>query len=407
MKNFSVNHSNLTQCYQQILLIVTFIVSISGFSVKAETSTKIANGIYLKLDDVASSTLTSTQKNSLVKNINIITQKTKKLLTNFPESLSIHISIVDNNLENVDGIIGIAETNSLISIEISKTYSGGIDKIISNGFKNTLYHELHHITRGWTINENKFGPSIAIAAVNEGLATVFAEKYSQYSEAWSQTPDNIDSWVKEVLDLPVNAPYNIWMMGAHPDGRNYIGYKVGKYIVQEAIKQSKHSIVTLSQYSPFEILKFSGLIDHHAASLEKLGDFYAISENEVHAVNTYQLALTVTAKEDEPLKAVLKKKIRLIENPVQLTVKQLHDYVGNYKSENPSFSAIISLNDNNKLNIKLSGKPTFELHPDTPHSFFIYEAPLKVTFIDTTETSPVELRVNFLNQELKFSKTSQ
>jgi hypothetical protein len=44
------------------------------------------------------------------------------------------------------------------------------------------------------------------------------------------------------------------MMGEHPDGRNSIGYRVGRYIVHQATANSGKSILELSELTPDEIL---------------------------------------------------------------------------------------------------------------------------------------------------------
>jgi hypothetical protein len=44
------------------------------------------------------------------------------------------------------------------------------------------------------------------------------------------------------------------MMGEHPDGRNSIGYRVGRYIVHQATANSGKSILELGELTPDEIL---------------------------------------------------------------------------------------------------------------------------------------------------------
>jgi len=55
----------------------------------------------------------------------------------------------------------------------------------------------------------------------------------------------------------VDADYSTWMMGEHPDGRNSIGYRVGRYIVHQAIANSGKSILELSGLAPNEILRLA------------------------------------------------------------------------------------------------------------------------------------------------------
>jgi hypothetical protein len=47
----------------------------------------------------------------------------------------------------------------------------------------------------------------------------------------------IDAWAREVLALPANAPRDVWLF-RHPDGRRWIGYRVGTYLVDRAMRSA-------------------------------------------------------------------------------------------------------------------------------------------------------------------------
>ena len=117
--------------------------------------------------------------------------------------------------------------------------------------------------RGWTIQGNKFGAGIPIAAVNEGLASVFSEEYTGvYFEAAYSYPENAVEWLEEILALPEDVDYSTWMMGEHPDGRNSIGYRVGRYVIHQATAKSGKDILELSKLSPKEILELAAKAAH-------------------------------------------------------------------------------------------------------------------------------------------------
>lgn len=126
---------------------------------------------------------------------------------------------------------------------------------VQTGLASTIFHEFHHLDRGWTIEGNRFGAGIPIAAINEGLASVFAETYTgvYFDEAYGY-PADVYLWLDEVLALPRDADYETWVMGSHPDGRTSIGYRVGRYIVHEAEANSGEDIIALSELTPEEIL---------------------------------------------------------------------------------------------------------------------------------------------------------
>ena len=137
-------------------------------------------------------------------------------------------------------------------------FPGGISAAAQNALSSTIFHEFHHLDRGWTIQGNKFGAGIPIAAVNEGLATVFSEEYTgvYFEDAYSYPEDAVE-WLEEILALPEDADYSTWMMGEHPDGRNSIGYRVGRYVIHQATAKSGKDILKLSKLSPNEILELA------------------------------------------------------------------------------------------------------------------------------------------------------
>lgn len=183
------------------------------------------------------------------------------LLPELPDAIHISVSQVDWDLGIVGGVSGRSDSHAPageVVVWISRTYPGGIEAAVEAGLNSTLYHEFHHLARGWTINGNRFGPGIHIAAVNEGLAVVFAETYTGSKQEGNQYPDSVRSWVEEILQLPVDADYQQWVSGYHPDGRSFIGYRAGNYIIRDAMQRSGKGILELSKYSPKTILRLAG-----------------------------------------------------------------------------------------------------------------------------------------------------
>jgi uncharacterized protein YjaZ len=185
-------------------------------------------------------------------------QEVSALLPTLPDVIEVTAMVIDRNVDIVGGVTGRADAPGKVLIEISSVFPGGITAAAQSALSSTIFHEFHHLDRGWTIHGNKFGPGIPIAAVNEGLASVFAEQYTGvYFEAAYSYPENAAEWLEEVLALPVDADYSTWMMGEHPDGRNSIGYRLGRYIVHQATTNSGKSVLELSSLAPEEILKLA------------------------------------------------------------------------------------------------------------------------------------------------------
>lgn len=187
-------------------------------------------------------------------------EEVRALLPNLPDSIKVIVELVNWDLDIVGGVTGRAETNSppLVMIQISNNYKDGIIDSVHSGLKATIFHEFHHLSRGWAIQDNKFSYGIPNAMVNEGLAVVFSEIYTGIISDATSYPKEADQWVSEILALPLDASYSDWAMGEHPDGRTYIAYRAGNYLTRKAMTNSGKSILELSELMPDEIINMAG-----------------------------------------------------------------------------------------------------------------------------------------------------
>ena len=203
---------------------------------------------------------TESQKEFISNVIRKSEEEVRKLLPNLPDSIQVIVENVDWNLDIVNGVTGRTETNSppLVLVQISNNYKGGVIDSTYQGIKSTIFHEFHHLSRGWAIQDNKFSYGIPNAMVNEGLAVAFTEIYTGNINEVNSYPKEADSWVKEILALPLDASYSEWVMGEHPDGRTYIGYRTGNFLARKAMTTSGKSILELSDLMPNEIIKLAG-----------------------------------------------------------------------------------------------------------------------------------------------------
>lgn len=187
-------------------------------------------------------------------------EEVRNLLPKLPDSIKVIVENVNWDLDIVGGVTGRTETNSppLVLLQISNNYHGGIIDSLKMGIKATIFHEFHHLSRGWAIQDNKFSYGIPNAMVNEGLAVAFTEIYTGDINEVNAYTDEADNWVKEILALPLDASYADWVMGEHPDGRTYIGYRTGNFLVRRAMNNSGKNILELSRLMPNEIIKLAG-----------------------------------------------------------------------------------------------------------------------------------------------------
>ena len=187
-------------------------------------------------------------------------EEVRDLLTKLPDGIKVIVEAVDWDLDIVGGVTGRTETNNppLVLVQISHNYKGGVIDSVYQGIKSTIFHEFHHLSRGWAIQDNKFSYGIPNAMVNEGLAVAFTEIYTGNINEVNAYTDEADNWVKEILALPLDASYSDWVMGEHPDGRTYIGYRTGNFLVRKAMTKSRKTILELSELMPDEIIILAG-----------------------------------------------------------------------------------------------------------------------------------------------------
>ncbi|MDB4293644.1 DUF2268 domain-containing protein [Maribacter sp.] len=201
----------------------------------------------------------STAEKELIKKTAILSdQEIRNLLPSLTKNLTLTVIPVGYDLDIVGGVTGRSNTPHEVTAEISYLYKDGVSGAVKRTLSGHMYHEFHHVWRGWTLSKNQFEKGISIAAVNEGLADVFSKTYTGVSLEIGNPSDDIRGWTQEVLELPKDANYNQWM-NLHDDGRMAIGYRVGTFIVVFALKNSKMTILELSKLQPKEILKISGL----------------------------------------------------------------------------------------------------------------------------------------------------
>lgn len=184
-------------------------------------------------------------------------QKVRKLLPTLDENITVNVVTTGRNIDMVGGVFGRADAPGVLEVTLSTASKNGVVGSADSALTSSLFHEMHHLARGWTMTENKFGvqPGIPVATVNEGLASVFADTYTdQYFPIAYDYPEQAAQWLDEIMNLPKDANYNHWVSGFHPDGRSVIGYRIGRYVVHQAMEKTKKDILTLSKMTPEAIL---------------------------------------------------------------------------------------------------------------------------------------------------------
>jgi hypothetical protein len=126
---------------------------------------------------------------------------------------------------------------------------GGVEAIARKWLRATLFHELHHLARSAVVAPR----TLVDRAVFEGMASVFERDFAGAQPPWTAYPSNVSSWADELKALPPDAPVRDWIY-AHPDGRRWIGMKVGSFWVDRAKTKSGRSAADLVALSTDEVI---------------------------------------------------------------------------------------------------------------------------------------------------------
>ncbi|HVX57985.1 MAG TPA: DUF2268 domain-containing putative Zn-dependent protease [Candidatus Saccharimonadales bacterium] len=147
--------------------------------------------------------------------------------------------------------IGRTHNSDLIELAFDPKFARKNPQQILDQVRPTVFHEMNHAAR---FNLNIWHTSFLDHCVLEGLAAVFARDYADYDALWGRYDEGeARKWLAEIRKKEKTLDYDAYMF-KHPDGRRWIGYKVGTYLIDQAVKNSGKSVVELSKLESADIL---------------------------------------------------------------------------------------------------------------------------------------------------------
>ena len=236
-----------------ILYILLLLVTLNTYG-----QSSVDSGLEISFDE-KTKPFSNSEKEQISNILTDSESKIRSLLPSLPKDIKVTVQNTSKDFAVNGGVNGRTERNSPaeVFIEISNVFEGGRTKAIETALASVVYHEFHHLSKGWAIQDNKYSIDIYTATVIEGLAIVFSEIYTDVHLPWNRYTDDVDQWAEEIIALPKNSNYSTWMF-QHPDGRIGIGYKTGNFIVRKAMANSGITILELSKLSPKKIWKLAG-----------------------------------------------------------------------------------------------------------------------------------------------------
>lgn len=176
-------------------------------------------------------------------------QEARRVLPALPTELVLRVDASKKVIPET-GENGSAAPPNVVYWIVDPTVHGGVEAIVRAELRLSLAHEFHHLVRASSVTATTLMDEV----VNEGMATAFEREFGGATGPWGAYPDNVSAWVDELLALPPTASRQDWLY-QHPDGRRWIGYKAGTYLVDRAMRASGKSAAELVSTSTDEIAR--------------------------------------------------------------------------------------------------------------------------------------------------------
>lgn len=179
----------------------------------------------------------------------------KKLLPDVPGNVSfvVQTEALDTIPETGEG--GWIKHSRLVLLSIDPGLPYGEEALLTNT-RHTVFHELNHAAR---YENGIYHKSFIDSCIMEGLATVFEREFAKYRPLYGEyDATEVEAWLEEIMNQADVDHYQY--MFRHEDGRRWIGYKVGTFLVDEAMKNSGKSVQELTRLECDEIFKLAAVV---------------------------------------------------------------------------------------------------------------------------------------------------
>ena len=192
-----------------------------------------------------------------VKSVRLAYKQAVKLLPFGSDYVSFVVQPREKVLIGATHDYGRTHNSGFIELAFSPKYAMKYpDKIISR-LRSLVLHEMNHAAR---FDIPIWHKTFLDLCVMEGLATVFEREYADFDGPWGKYPgQQVERWIQEIKKNEKNLSYDEYMY-KHPDGRRWIGYKVGTYLIDEAIRNSGKTVIELTKLECQDILKLAKVL---------------------------------------------------------------------------------------------------------------------------------------------------
>jgi len=163
----------------------------------------------------------------------------RRLLPAAPASLELRLGTGANVIPET-GETATTLPPDIVVVTVDPGHEGGAMGVLVGNLKAIVFHETHHLVRDRQIPRRR----LVDAVVSEGMASVFERDFAGTVPPWTDYPEDVADWAEELFALPADVDRRPWLV-EHPDGRRWIGYRVGTYLVERAMRSTGKSSAQL------------------------------------------------------------------------------------------------------------------------------------------------------------------
>jgi hypothetical protein len=191
-------------------------------------------------------------RKKVVNKIETALHEVSKLLPTLSEQLNVVVRPHTKFIPEY-GIGGYTHDSEYFDVTFDKTAQKGATAMLEY-MHETVFHEANHAAR-W--NSVDYDDRFIASVVFEGLATVFEREYTDADPLYGKYDNDqtMQQWFDELCEV-VWDMYDEYFYN-HPDGRRWIGYKTGTWLIDRAVENSGKSVIELTTLPIDEILGYA------------------------------------------------------------------------------------------------------------------------------------------------------
>ena len=177
----------------------------------------------------------------------------RRLLPDLPPGLIVRVNPGSKVIDEIGSSSSHSPPN-VIQWMVDPRRPNGVAGIAQDHLRATLFFHFHRLAR----QRHQRDVTLMDNVVSLGMATAFERDAGGARYPWGQYPADVSAWVSELIALPPNAGLNQWM-SRHPDGRRWIGFKAGTYLVDRAMRASGKTAAELVSLPAVEVIRLANV----------------------------------------------------------------------------------------------------------------------------------------------------